>query len=346
MKFHKILLVSLLSVLFMGCGGSNKNTAPFVLKLVSKNNHFKYGDWVTYAIINKSDVAPDSLVFKIDGKVLINQGDSVSIDVNSLGNKTIEVAIKYKDGKYKISKKIQVFAKTPPGLYTYKILNTYPHDRNAYTQGLEFYNDTLYESTGLKGFSSLRKLNYKTGEILKKISLPDPIFGEGISILNNKIYMLSWQSGKGFVFDLNTFEQISQFTYGQSKEGWGLCNDGSKLFKSDGSQKIWTLDPVSLKELDHIELVTHKGFFKDTNELEYVDGYIYANVYQKESVMIINASSGAIEGVVNFSGLKKLVTQHSEVDVLNGIAYHPGRKTFFVTGKKWDKLFEVSLEKK
>lgn len=346
MKFHKILLVSLLSVLFMGCGGSNKNTAPFVLKLDSKNNHFKYGDWVTYAIINKSDVAPDSLVFKIDGKVLVNQGDSVSIDVNSLGNKTIEVAIKYKDGQYKISEKIQVFAKTPPSLYTYKILNTYPHDRNAYTQGLEFYNDTLYESTGLKGFSSLRKLNYKTGEILKKISLPDPIFGEGISILNNKIYMLSWQSGKGFVFDLNTFEQISQFTYGQSKEGWGLCNDGSKLFKSDGSQKIWTLDPISLKELDHIELVTHKGFFKDTNELEYVDGYIYANVYQKESVMIINASSGAIEGVVNFSGLKKLVTQHSEVDVLNGIAYHPGRKTFFVTGKKWDKLFEVSLEKK
>ncbi|MEJ6547787.1 MAG: glutaminyl-peptide cyclotransferase [Flavobacteriaceae bacterium] len=346
MKFHKILLVSLLSVLFMGCGGSNKNTAPFVLKLESKNNHIKNGDWVTYAIINKSDVAPDSLVFKIDGKVLVNQVDSVSIDVNSLGNKTIEVAIKFKDGQYKISEKIQVFAKTPPSLYTYKILNTYPHDRNAYTQGLEFYNDTLYESTGLKGFSSLRKLNYKTGEILKKISLPDPIFGEGISILNNKIYMLSWQSGKGFVFDLNTFEQISQFTYGQSKEGWGLCNDGSKLFKSDGSQKIWTLDPISLKELDHIELVTHKGFFKDTNELEYVDGYIYANVYQKESVMIINASSGAIEGVVNFSGLKKLVTQHSEVDVLNGIAYHPGRKTFFVTGKKWDKLFEVSLEKK
>ena len=236
-------------------------------------------------------------------------------------------------------------------LMAYEILGEYPHDTNLFTEGLLIHEGEIYESTGSPQNlpftqTQIGVIDTLTGQLEVKVDLGKKPFGEGISILNNKIYMLSWQSGKGFVFDLNTFEQISQFTYGQSKEGWGLCNDGSKLFKSDGSQKIWTLDPVSLKELDHIELVTHKGFFKDTNELEYVDGYIYANVYQKESVMIINASSGAIEGVVNFSGLKKLVTQHSEVDVLNGIAYHPGRKTFFVTGKKWDKLFEVSLEKK
>jgi glutamine cyclotransferase len=158
--------------------------------------------------------------------------------------------------------------------------------------------------------------------------------------------MLSWQSGKGFVFDPKNFNELSQFSYGQSKEGWGLCNDGKKLFKSDGSQKIWFLDPQNLSEVSHIELATNKSFFKNTNELEYVNGLIYANVYLKESVMVINATSGAIEGVVNFSGLKKLVTPHPGLDVLNGIAYHPKRGTFFVTGKKWDKMFEVRLEKK
>jgi glutamine cyclotransferase len=343
MNIPKILSISFLSILMFGCGGTQKKLLPYSLKLSNKDKRYQHGDWAGFKLISNGSDVPEALSFFLDGKALETKGDSVKLIANSLGNKTLELRISGDNNSYKLSEKIKVFAEKGPELYTYTIVNTYPHDINAYTQGLEFYKDTLYESTGLRGFSSLRKVDFKTGKVLKKLALPDAIFGEGITILNNRLYMLSWQSGKGFVFDPATFKELSQFSYGQSKEGWGLCNDGKKLFKSDGSQKIWFLDP---QNLSHIELATNKSFFKNTNELEYVNGLIYANVYQKESVMVINATSGAIEGVVNFAGLKKRVTPHSEIDVLNGIAYHPTRKTFFVTGKKWDKMFEVRIEKK
>ena len=157
---------------------------------------------------------------------------------------------------------------------------------------------------------------------------------------------MSWQSGLGYVYNKSNLSEIETFSYGKSKEGWGLCNDGEKIFKSDGTEKIWILNPKSLVEEDYIETVTNKSVFNKANELEYVDGKIYANVWQKESMMIIDATSGAIEGVVNLGGLKKQVTQHPKLDVLNGVAYHPTRKTFFVTGKNWDKLFEVRIIKK
>ena len=138
------------------------------------------------------------------------------------------------------------------------------------------------------------------------------------------------------------------FNYDQSKEGWGLCNDGTQLYKSDGTAKIWTLDADSQKELSYIEATTNKTILSKINELEWVEGAIYANTYQaqKDVVVIINPANGAVEGIINFAGLRKKVEQLPNLDVLNGIAYHPGRKTFFVTGKNWSKLFEVTLEKK
>ncbi len=138
-------------------------------------------------------------------------------------------------------------------------------------------------------------------------------------------------------------KRTGNFQYGQSKEGWGLCNDGDVIYKSDGTEKIWLLNPETQFEVGHLEIVTNTSMFNKANELEYVDGKIYANVWQKESMMIIDAQSGAISGVVNFGGLREKVTQTPQLDVLNGVAYHPGRKTFFVTGKYWDKLFEVRI---
>ena len=161
-----------------------------------------------------------------------------------------------------------------------------------------------------------------------------------------KIYQLTWQSRIGFIYDVKDFKKIDSFQYGESKEGWGLANDGEKLFKSDGSENIWFLNPETLVEEGYTQTATNSSIFNKTNELEYVDGKIYANVWQKESMMIIDATSGAIDGVVNFGGLKKKVKQHDKLDVLNGVAYHPERKTFFVTGKNWDKLFEVKITKK
>jgi glutamine cyclotransferase len=164
--------------------------------------------------------------------------------------------------------------------------------------------------------------------------------------MGDTIYMLTWKAGTGLLFDRTSLRQLGSFRYGKSKEGWGLCNDGKKLFKSDGTQRIWILDPETLQEEEYIETVTDKSVFNKANELEYVNGKLYANVWQKESMMIIDAETGAIEGVVNFGGLKQRVTPHKDLDVFNGVAYHPGRETFFVTGKNWDKLFEVRILKR
>jgi glutaminyl-peptide cyclotransferase len=150
------------------------------------------------------------------------------------------------------------------------------------------------------------------------------------------------------VYNKENMEMERSFVYNQSKEGWGLCNDGTQLYKSDGSAKIWTLDAQTQKEISYVEATTNKTIVTKINELEWVNGFIYANTYQaqKDVVVIINPENGAVEGIVNFAGLRKKVEQIPNLDVLNGIAYHPGRKTFFVTGKNWSKLFEVTLQKK
>ena len=233
-----------------------------------------------------------------------------------------------------------------PNLYTYEILNTYPHDMSAYTQGLEFHEDTLYESTGQRGESSLRKVNYKTGEVIEQVDLDQFYFGEGLTILEDKIYQLTWQSQEGLIYDLDSMEMLEKFAYSESKEGWGLCNDGKQLYKSDGTDKIWILNPNTLEEESYIQPTTNKSILNQVNELEWVEGKIYANTYQKDGVVIINPQTGAVEGVVDFRGLRDKVKQHSGLDVLNGIAYHKASKRLFVTGKNWDKLFEVEILEK
>lgn len=345
MKLFKYLTFSILSLLFLGCGGANSSIKTFDLVLNPKQKTYKKGDKISYSIKNPTGKTITGISFSIDGFPLIHDSDSLELDSDTLGNKTLEFDIEYEDTHFRDAKKIKLMASEPPKIYTYTIVNTFPHDRHAYTQGLEFYNGVLYESTGLKGESSLRKVDYKTGEVLNKVDLPASVFGEGITILNDKIYMLTWQSSYGYVFDLD-FNELDRFNYGVSKEGWGLCNDGEKIFKSDGTEKMWILNPSTLQEEVQLETVTDKSFFNKTNELEYVDGLIYANVYLKESMMIIDAHSGAIKGVINFSGLKEHITKHPDTDVLNGVAYHPERKTFFITGKKWDKMFEVEIVEK
>jgi glutaminyl-peptide cyclotransferase len=166
-----------------------------------------------------------------------------------------------------------------------------------------------------------------------------------LTVLDDKVIQLTWKAKQGFVYDKQSLEMQKSFPFEASQEGWGLCNDGSDLYKSDGSNRIWTLDGQTYKERGNIQVMTHKTALKNLNELEWVDGKIYANTYQfqKDVVVIIDPESGAVEGVVDFSGLKEKVTQHQELNVFNGIAYHPVRKTFFVTGKNWDKLFEVKI---
>lgn len=232
-----------------------------------------------------------------------------------------------------------------PVIYNYEIINVFKRDINNYTQGFEFYNDTLYESLGRYGKSKLVKVDFKNGNILKEVKIPSNYFAEGITILNNKIYQLTWKEKVGFVYDVNNFNKIKSFNYNESVEGWGICNDGNKLYKSDGTEKIWILNSETQKEEDFIEIYTNKNKVVGLNELEWVEDKIYANRYLFDGIAIIEPKNGAIDGVINLSTLKDKVTQHQNLDVINGIAYHPKRKTIFVTGKMWDKIFEIKVLK-
>ena len=184
----------------------------------------------------------------------------------------------------------------------------------------------------------------------KKIELEKKYFGEGMTIVNNKIYFLTWKSNKGFVYNLNTFELESEFSYNRSKEGWGLTHSETELIKSDGTSKIWFLDPSSQKEKRYIQAYTNKQSISQLNELEFIDGKIYANYWQKPLIAIINPNNGIVEGIANLSDLVKEIektqTLIKDNDVLNGIAYDKETNRLFVTGKNWQKLYEIELIKK
>ncbi|SHG25456.1 Glutamine cyclotransferase [Flagellimonas flava] len=345
----KILTIFSFLLFFLGCGETDPSKL-FAIQLEGKGNKFQNNQEIGITIRNKKEVDISEPKYFIDGQELAVVNGKVRLTSNTLGSKTLVAKIGFGEQTVEIEKKIKLLAANAPVVYTYDIVNTFPHDPTAYTQGLEFHDNILYESTGKKGFSTLRKVNFETGEITQKIDMDASVFAEGITLLNDQLYQLTWQSGMGYVYKPENLERIKSFSYDQSREGWGLCNDGTKIFKSDGTEKIWFLDPETLEEQGYIETVTNKSIFNKANELEYLNGKIYANVYQKESIMIIDASTGAIEGVINFGGLKNKIKKGPNWDegnsVLNGVAYHHERGTFFVTGKNWNKLFEVNIRKK
>lgn len=341
MQLSKYFILLSLSLFFINCGDKNfSKQSSLSIKTSAKS--LMLGDTLKLFINNPKKLDISDISYELNGNQIEN--NSVLKNV-SLGDKVITAKVKIGEEVETITKSITVYNNIIPAYYTYEVVNTYPHDITSYTQGLEFHNGELYESTGQRKESKLRKVNFETGEVLKNINLDDAYFGEGLTILNDKIYQLTWQNERGFVYDVNTFEKLSTFKYGTSKEGWGICNDGKTLYKSDGTEKIYRLNPENLTEQGHIEVYTEKGKIPSLNELEWIDGKIFANIYQRNGVVIINPDTGGVEGVIDFKPLRKLVKQHSKLDVLNGIAYHPERKTIFVTGKNWDKLFEVTIKK-
>ena len=314
----------------------------------------KLEESIDLVLQNKENKTIDSVIYYINdvkiGSVKGNEKLPFSLNNQKLGNKTIK-ALVYFDGKnIDITSGFTIYASSEPKILNYKILNTYAHDMKAYTQGFEFYRDALFEgtgngagnTTGIKGKSSLRKTDYKTGKVLKSIELDDQYFGEGITILNNKVYQLTWRNKEGYVYNADTFKKEKTFSY--NMEGWGLTNDGSKLYMSDGSEKIYILNPETFQVEDYISVYTNGSKIEELNELEWVNGKIFANVYQKDAIAIINPKNGAIEAILNLNDLKNKVTKHPDIDVLNGIAYNPKTKTYFVTGKNWDKTFEITVE--
>jgi glutamine cyclotransferase len=228
-------------------------------------------------------------------------------------------------------------------VYLYDVVNTFPHDTNAFTQGLIFLNGALLESTGLNGQSTLRKVDLKTGAVLKQIQVPPQYFAEGMTVLNGKIFQLTWQNHEGFVYDLETFQLERQFNY--DGEGWGLTTDGQSLILSDGTDHIRFLDPVTFQVIRTIKVFDHNLAINELNELEYIKGEIYANIWGSNFIVRIDPATGKVLGVINLTGLLAPQDYFPGMDVLNGIAYDAAGDRLFVTGKKWPKLFEVRLKR-
>jgi glutamine cyclotransferase len=233
-------------------------------------------------------------------------------------------------------------------VYRYRVVRTYPHDRRAFTQGLVYQDGILYESTGgsrwspaLAGHSSLRKVELETGKVLESKRLSPDFFGEGIAVFENRIIQLTWRARVGFVYDKSTLARTQQFTY--STEGWGITHDGRRLIMSDGSETLYFWDPESLQETGRLIVTANGKPVPWLNELEYIDGEIFANVWQTERLARISPESGQVSAWVDLTGLLDPSDRGPTVDVLNGIAYDADRGRLFVTGKGWPKLFEIEL---
>jgi glutamine cyclotransferase len=226
-------------------------------------------------------------------------------------------------------------------VFTYKIIRDYPHDPNAFTQGLEYRDGFLYEGTGLNGRSSLRKERLETGQILEQMNLSPEYFGEGITVLGAEIFQLTWQSHTGFVYGRASFHVERRFSY--PGEGWGLTNDGRQIYMSDGSAEIRVLDARTLAEKRRIQVKDGGAPVTELNELEWVEGEILANVWQTDRIARISPATGQVAGWIDCSGMLPSVFRSSSDAVLNGIAYDARTKRLFVTGKLWPKLYQIQI---
>ncbi len=364
MQKNTLVLSFILTFSLIGCGehGNRKTSAPYdkippavpSFSFEGIKQNYQQCEELSLQVIALDNDKIDSVQYYINDKHIVttkgNDHAKHAFKQEKFGKQIVK-AIVFSNGKSEENTiNIDFLPSKPARILNYRIVNSYPHDIKAFTQGLEFFGDQLIESTGNgigvsgnKGKSSIRMVDPKTGQLIKKVELADSIFGEGATILNGKIYQLTYKNNRAFVYDINTLKQIKSFPYFQQMEGWGLTSDGKKLYMSDGSEHIYLINPEDFSKVDYIRVATNEKIIDHINEMEWVNGKIYANFFMEDVLGIIDPKTGAIEAVADLSKLREQVTQHIDLDVLNGIAYNKKNKTFFVTGKNWDKLFEIQL---
>lgn len=347
MKKYNFLTTILLGITLISCGDTKKGeNSLFNIDNSAFPAHFTTSESVSLGVLNPKEKAIDSIVYYInDQKIKTTNGATpfkFELKGQKLGYQNLKAMVFFDGQNSDATARIEVISNITPKLLKYKILNTYPHDKTSFTEGLEFYNDTLYESTGQKGESYFRKYDYKTGKVYNEVAIDAKYFGEGITIINDKIYQLTWQEKTGFIYNAKTLKLEKTFTYDKDIEGWGMTNDGKYIYCGDGTEKIWKMDPETQKTIDYINVYSGKSKIKQVNELELINGKFYANVWQKDAIAVIDKESGSVEGIIDLSALRKQINATPE-DVLNGIAYNPKTKTIFVTGKNWDKMFEITV---
>lgn len=345
MKKYNFLTITLLILILSSCAGDKNNLFSFNESLFKVMYH--HGDPISLSVTNKKEKTIDSVAyFKNDIRIGSSKGNATyqyTLNDEKLGYQNLKAVVYYEGDKFVTTTRIEMVAANEPKELKYSIVNEYPHDTNAFTEGLELHDGYLYESTGKNGESNFRKVDYKTGKIVQQVNLDAKYFGEGITFINGKLFQLTWQENTGFIYDAKTLKLEKSFTYDKKIEGWGLTNDGKYIYQSDGTEKIWKMDPQTQKMIDNINVYTNATKIKEVNELEWIDGKIYANIWQKDGVAVINPATGAVEAFLDLSELRKKTSATAD-DVLNGIAYNSATKTLFVTGKNWNKVFEIAIK--
>ena len=331
-----------------------KDEVKFVnsIKLLSptRSKQYDFGEEITIEFENKERFPIDSSKLTINGQEIAKLGKDIKsytyrLPSHKAGKHTLKVICwhpEHKQGSASID--IYLKPKQMPEQYGYDVINVFPHDTKAYTQGLQYHEGYMYESTGQYGESTLRKTDIKNGNILSVLNLDNQYFGEGITIYKNKIYQITWRSRKGFVYDLKTFTLESSFNY--HSEGWGITTAEDHLIMSDGSNKLYVIDPTHFYILKEIEVYDHKGPVNQLNELEYVNGYVWANVWQTDRIVVIDPKTGVVTAELDLSHLLTPAEKNTIDDlddVLNGIAWNALKNTFYVTGKRWPKMFEIKI---
>ena len=359
-----VLMIYLLSIVFAAClscnqsGSSAKKTVtverqrqrPRKMSITSPKNNEKqplYSDIRLSVKLQSGADAVDSLRWLINGKWLkTNKGEDViwTTSEQTTGTYRIEAIAYYSTGLFDMAAvSIVLTAPAAPKQYTYKLIQTYPHDANAYTQGLLFDDGFLYESTGQKGESTVRKVNLHTGEIVQKIDIPAEMFGEGLALVDDNLFQLTWQDRVAFVYQKSDFKLLKRINYNMS-EGWGLTYDGAYLIMTDGSATLYFLEKENMTEIRRLEVCDNKGTVQYLNELEYINGELWANVYYTEDILRIDPNTGIVTGRINMTGLlKSNDIKSGHTNVLNGIAYDQATGKIYVTGKNWPKLFEIQV---
>jgi len=344
------------SFVLVNCAQSSKRTRKPVtsIKISPKSNKYTIGDKLTINFQTKiKDGSLSKTEFFLDGKsVFTSDKIEGSFEIEScnieVGNRYLKAISTLSDGT--VGENYTDFLLVSdiiPQKFGYKIIKTLPHGSDHFTEGLEIRNGFLYEGTGQEGSSFIYKIDLSNWKVVKEFKLDDKYFGEGITILNDKLYQLTYKTQVGFVRDLKTFELIKTFTY-KNAQGWGLTNDGKYLIMGDGTEFLTYLDPETLTEVKRIQVCNQKGVVININELEYINGEIWANIWTTDTIVRIDPKTGKIVAEIDMKGLlsPNLINQKTPPEVLNGIAYDHEKNKIYVTGKLWPKLFEIELVKK
>ena len=349
MRNNTILLLAAVAMLAFGCAGCKKTQEAGLSITPEAGTSYKRGQPVSVKLSYPADTKPDSIVYLVDSTRFASKKDSSAVslktDATPLGPRVITAKL-YQGGKsQEVSTNIVLLAPKAPEEYTFKIEKVYPHDTSSFTEGLLYQDGYLYESTGQPKHSKLLKVNLETGKAVMQAKLDTQYFGEGSAIIGDKIIMLTYQDPRSlFVFDKNTFKLLNSLPYHVGVEGWGLCFDGKQLYTDDGTNRIFFLDKDTYRQTGFIDVYDDHGRIDSLNELEYIDGKLYANIWEKNIIVIIDPKTGAVTGRIDMTSL--YAKKNVNGDVLNGIAYDKATGRIFLTGKYWDKLYQVKFVKK